>query len=114
MPSTLRGRPRIRQAHSARPNTRWALAGNQSRPSNGGVRSEPGIGSNRANRQRMLRLIKPQPSATRKLELRNRSPPRLFDLGTLHALGPQLGNLVLQVVANKVKLLAEILFGRMN
>ena len=107
MPSTLRVRPRIRQAHSSRSKTRWAAAGNQSRPTNGGVPSGPGIGSNLANRQRVFRLIKPHLSAAGKLDLPTRTPPRLFDQSRPHALGPQLGNLVLQLIAWELKLLAK-------
>src|ERR1700723_2257552 len=107
MPSTLRVRPRIRQAHSSRSKTRWAAAGNQSRPTNGGVPSGPGIGSNLANRQRVFRLIKPHLSAAGKLDLPTRTPPRLFDQSRPHALGPQLGNLVLQLIAWELKPLAK-------
>jgi hypothetical protein len=114
MPSTLRVRPQIRQAHSSRPGTRWAAAGHQSRPSNGGVRSGPGIGSNRPNRQRVLRLIKPHPSPAGKLVLADRAPPRLFDHSRLNALRSRLGNFVLQRIAQAGNLLAEILFGAMN
>ena len=114
MPSTLRVCPRIRQAHSSRSRTRWAAAGKQSRPSNRGVRSGPGIGQNRPNRTRVFRLIQPHPSSAGQPDLPGRSPPRLFDHSRLDALRPQLGNLVVQLIAQEGRLPAEILFGPMN
>ena len=114
MPSTLRVRPQIRQAHSSRPGTRWAAAGHQSRPSNRGVRSGPGIGQNRPKRKQVFRLIQPHPSSAGKSDLPGRSPPRLFDHSRLDALRPQLGNLVVQLIAQEGRLPAEILFGPMN